>query len=247
MFDDLTPLIDFEYTQIHYNQSPPSDELDQGIVQRVGSVPVLFSAPHACRHKRAGQWKQEDEYTATIAEWLHRSLDTHAIYINHQIDPDPHDDDAQNIYKQALATFTAQHPLALIIDLHGVRGDREFGIALGTMNNLTCPRYQPVIIQQFENCGFKPNGVRRLDTLAINHPLYTGGLTRPTITRFAFYQLHIPAIQVEINAWLRILKRTPQSSNALDNNAPNFQCDHQRFRRLMDAFHLVTNQIKQMM
>jgi hypothetical protein len=243
MFDDLTPLIEFEHTQIYYNQSPPPDEPHQGIVSRVGSLPVLFSAPHACRHKRAGQWKQEDEYTATIAEWLHRFWGTHALYITYQIDPDPHDDGAQNIYKQALAAFTAQHPVALIIDLHGVREDRDFGVGLGTMNDLTCSRYQPMIIQQFEKCGFKPQGVRRLDTLVVNHPLYTGGLTRPTITRFAFYQLQIPAIQVEINAWLRVLKRTPQSTNAQENNAPNFQCDRRRFQRLMEAFRLVITQV----
>ena len=34
---------------------------------------------------------------------------THAIYITHQINPDPHDDGSDNVYKQVLAAFLKEH------------------------------------------------------------------------------------------------------------------------------------------
>ena len=94
-----------------------------------------------------------------------------------------------------------------MIDLHGTRGDRDFGVALGTMKGLSCPQYQPLIIEQIEAHGFSIDGADfSLDRLAINHPRYTGGLRRPTITSFAYEQLGVPAAQIEINAWIRIFE-----------------------------------------
>ena len=244
MQDDLDWIIAFEENEIHYQAPPP--ENSSGIVTRAGDIPVMFSAPHACRHKRAGRWKQEDEYTAAIAEWLHQQAGAHAIYITHQIDPDPHDDGAENIFKRALAAFLKEHPVRLVVDLHGTRGDRDFGVALGTMNDVSCPEYQPRIIQHIEAHGFRMDEAAfSLDRLAINHPRYTGGLRRPTITRFVFEELGLPAVQIEINAWIRILKRLPASSNATSNLAPDFQGDARRFVRVMDALARLVEDIGQ--
>lgn len=244
MQDDLDQIIAFEKDNIHYQSPPP--ENSSGIVRRVGSLPVMFSAPHACRHKRAGRWKQEDEYTAAIAEWMHQRAGAHAIYITHQIDPDPHDDGADNIFKQEMAAFLKGHPARLVIDLHGTRGDRDFGVALGTMNDVSCPKYQPRIIQHIEAQGFRMDDTAfSLDRLAINHPRYTGGLRRPTITRFVYEELSLPAVQIEINAWIRILKRLPASTNASSNLAPDFKGDTRRFVRVMDALTRIVEDISQ--
>ena len=236
MNDDLNQIITFEETEIHYQSPPPDDDPRQAITTRVGSLPVVFSAPHACRHQRAGRWKQEDEYTAAIAEWMHRRTGAHAIYITHQINPDPHDDGPDNPYKQALAALLKEHPARLVIDLHGTRGDRDFGVALGTMKGVSCPQYQPLIVEQIEAQGFRvENSDASLDRIAIDDPRYTGGLRRPTITRFVHKELGLPAVQIEINAWIRILRRFPTSTNATSKLAPNFEGDPARFVRVMNA------------
>jgi len=251
MQDDLEQIIAFEAQEIHY-QSPPSDDNPRsGITIREGSIPIMFSAPHACRHKRANRWKQEDEYTAAIAEWLHRTTGAHAIYLTHQINPDPHDDGPQNAYKQVLADFLKEqeHPVRLVIDLHGTRPDRDFGLALGTMKGRSCPQYQPLLLEQFEAHGFRIDEddaiTDRMDRLAVDHPRYTGGLSRPTITRFVFQELGLPAVQIELNARIRIVKRLPKSTNALRNRAPNFEGDVVRFRRAIDALAAIALKISQ--
>ena len=243
MLDDLSELITFERSEIHYQLPPPdANNPRSGIAVRAGHIPVLFTAPHGCKHRRSDRWKQEDEYTSAIAEWLHRLTNAHTIYITHRIDPDPHDDESGNIFKQVIAEHVENHHVKLVIDLHGSMGTRNFGISLGTMNGITCPAYEPVIIRQFEKAGFCiDDNLPRLDRLVINHPLYTGGLRMPTITRFVYQELHLPAIQVEINAWLRLLQRLPHSTSALRNHEPDFQGDHERFRRMMSAFVDVVN------
>lgn len=234
-------LIEFERTHIYYNV-PPADP-PRGIVIRTGCLPIVFSAPHSCQHKRGGTWKQEDEYTAAIAEWLHQTTGAHAVYLTHQIDPDPHDDGAGNIYKQTLAALAAKTPVALVVDLHGIRGSRAFGVGLGTMNGVTCPQYEPHIIQAFERAGFQENAAY-LDRLVVNHPHYTGGLRLPTVTRFVHEVLKLPAVQIELNAWLRVLERLPHSTNALNNSAPHFYADRRRFQRVMSALAELTQLVK---
>jgi hypothetical protein len=228
---DLAWITTFERT-IRYQE--PALTPSAGIAMLLGACPVLISAPHSARHKRSGFWKQEDEYTAAITVWLHRTLGTHAIYLTHEIDPDPHDDDSNNVYKQQVAAFIAQHPVKLVLDLHGTRGDRDFGIALGTMQGISCPAYETPIIQAFEQAGFVEDGYScSLDRLVLNHPFYTGGLKHPTITRFVSQELNIPAMQIEINAWIRVIERLPHASNA--HAALNFRADVGRFERVIEA------------
>lgn len=239
---DFEPIIAFEQQHIHYRTAPATPT--QGIQVRSGAVPILFSAPHAARHKRNERWKQEDEYTGAIAEWLHQLTQGHALYVSHQIDPDPHDDGDQNLYKQQLAAIVKAHSIKLVVDLHGVRGDRDFGVGLGTMHGVSCEPYEQFIIDHFEAVGFlRQNFESSLDRLAINPPRYTGGLSRPTITRFAHQQLHVPAIQMEINAWIRVLKRLPHSTNALSRTAPDFYGDRERFVRFITALSKLANGI----
>lgn len=236
--NDLSPLIAFEAATFHY-QIPPPQPL-AGLVARLGNIPFLFSAPHACQHKRAGYWKQEDEYTGTLAEWLHRLTSSYALYITHRIDPDPHDDSDQNIYKTQLAELVQRHQIDLVIDLHGVKGSRDFGVAVGSMNGRSCPKYEAQIIQAFQQHGFQFNHPDRLDRLVLNHPHYTGGLSRPTITQFVSQVLGKAAVQIEINAWIRVVQRLPQSTNALENNAPQFRADANRFWRVVQALGQIT-------
>lgn len=235
-------MIAFERDHIRYRGVARSAE--EGIQTRIGSRPIVLSAPHATRHRRANYWKQEDEYTGAIAEALHLATDAHAIYTTHQSNPDPHDDGPGNAYKQALADLVAVHPVCLVLDLHGVRGDRPFAVGLGTMNGVSCPTYEALIVAAFRGEGFSTDKKRaRLDRLALNHPRYTGGLRHPTITRFVSQTLGIAAAQLELNAWVRVLQRLPTASNSQRGQAPNFRADEARFRRVFAALCAIIQQV----
>lgn len=232
---DPDEIIAFERASIHYQSPPPSPA--EAIQIHTGTVPILFSAPHSTRHRRAGRWKQEDEYTAAITETMHRVYGTHAMYAAYELDPDPHDDGPENSYKQRIAEFLAAYPVKLVVDLHGARGDRDFGIAVGTIRGVSCPDYEPLVVDLFAQEGFRQQGYTcSLDRLVLNHPLYTGGLVRPTITRFVSEQLNIAAVQIEMNAWLRVLERLPTASEAQRHPPPYFFCDRERFLRVMGVF-----------
>lgn len=238
MDDSLSDrLVHLERTVVRYD-APPS--AGNGVAVLRGTVPVLVSAPHAARHRRSGAWKREDEYTAALAHWLHECCGVHAMYTTHRIDPDPHDDDDRGHFKQTLADFARRHRVRLVIDLHGARGDRDFAVALGTIHGLTCQPYEQEIIAAFEAVGFSVNGVApSLDRLAVNPARYAGGSIRRTVTRFAWHEVGVAAVQVELNAWARIIVRLPESYEAEHGIAPHFRGDPERVWRVVEGLRRV--------
>ncbi len=240
--DDLLALVTLERRYVSYDVSPPVHE--SGLAVRLGQRPVLVSAPHAARHLRDGAWKREDEYTAAFAQWLHEQAGAYALYPTHRIAPDPHDDADSGAYKQALADLVPRHGIRLVLDLHGARGDRDFALALGTINGQTCHSYEAAIIAAFQAQGFLAAGASSsLDRLALNPARYAGGTHRPTVTRFVWQVLGIAAIQIEINAWARIVERLPESYAAQRGIAPDFRGEPDRIRRVLAALSHITEAV----
>jgi hypothetical protein len=236
--DWLDALTHLEQTQVAYDTPPPAD--DPGIRLLTGRVPVLVSAPHATRHWRESAWKREDEYTAALAHWLHDHSGAHALYPTHRINPDPHDDDDTGPYKQRLREHIAAHDIRLVLDLHGARGDRDFGLALGTIYGQTCRPYEGAIVTALTGQGFHTDGAgSSLDRVALNLPRYAGGAVRPTVTRFVWERFEIPAVQIEINAWARIVTRLPDAWGARHRIAPDFRGDPARIRRVLDGLRRI--------
>lgn len=216
--------------------APENDDALAGVAMLPGVRPVLVSAPHATRHRRANSWKREDEYTAAIAHWLHEQSGVHAIYPTHRIDPDPHDDHDRGDYKQAIQDIIRAHDIRLVLDLHGARGDRDFALALGSIHSQTCKPYEVGIIRAFEAEGFSTDGVApSLDRLAVNLPKYAGGTHMRTVTRFVWERLGIPTMQIEINSWARIVERLPASYEARHGIAPDFRGDPVRISRMLSG------------
>ncbi len=231
----LQALVALEQEQVHYDMPAPPGS--SGLAVLPGRRAVLISAPHAVRHWRRGSWKREDEYTAAIACWLHRQLGACALYPTHRIDPDPHADGDRGAYKQAIRDLIGTRAIRLVVDLHGARGDRDFAVALGTIRGESCPLYEVTVTAAFEAAGFLQglDAASSLDRLALNPPHYTGGVSDPTITRFAWRELGVPAVQVELNAWVRIVQRLPSASEAQRGIAPLFWGDPERIRRVLAA------------
>ncbi|GAB4571593.1 MAG: hypothetical protein Kow0077_08680 [Anaerolineae bacterium] len=235
MDDDwLTQLATLERSIVAYDRDP--DDAAEGIATLTGTRPVVISAPHATRHWRDAAWKREEEYTAAMAHWLHRQTGVHAVYATHRLRPDPHADHDTNQYKQVLARLVRQHGIQLVVDLHGARGDRDFALALGTINGTSCAAYEVAIVGALVAAGFQLDGSPpSLDRLALNPPRYRGGVQTPTITRFASRTLGVAAVQIELNAWARIVTRLPEAYEAQKGIAPHFRGDPVRIRRVLEG------------
>jgi hypothetical protein len=229
----LLALEEAERRIVTYDQSATPGE--SAIALLPGTQPVLISAPHSARHWRDGDWKQEEEYTAALGYLLHQETGAHFIYARWQLNPDPHDDGDCGSYKQALDALFRNTPIRLVIDLHGARGDRDFAVALGTIHGESFFAHEAQLIGILEQNGFRADPDTSLDRLAVNPPRYTGGMRLPTITRYAWRQHNIPAVQIEISAWARIVERLPNASNARNGTAPYFRGDSARILRVFNA------------
>ena len=229
----LATLLDVEQRMVFYDQPSPSDGETAGLL--AGSVPILISAPHSTQHLRTQAWKQEEEYTAALGYLLHQETGAHLIYGRYMLDPDPHDDDDAGPYKRFLADLLRRNSIRMVIDLHGARGDRDFAVALGTMRGESFSPHEPRMTKIFQRQGFTFEPESSLDRLVVNPPRYTGGLHLPTITRFVWQKHHIPAVQIELSAWVRIVQRLPNATNARNQTAPHFRGDGARILRVIEA------------
>ncbi len=219
----------FENTQVSYRDDPPRGQVSFRYLR--GNRPVLVSAPHGALHWRNGGWKGEDEYTAALAHLLSTQTGAHALYTVRRIRPDPNFEDDSD-YKRTLASLLWEHNIELVLDLHGARRGRDFGLELGTMSGATCPDYQSSIIQHLEWQGFVREHRRSLDRLWVNR-LFKGGARQRTVTRFVWEQYGVNAAQIEINAHLRIVRRKPDAD--LYHDEPDFVADPVRLRRTVGA------------
>ncbi len=219
----------FEVSQVRYRDDPPDGQAAFRYLP--GKRPVLISAPHGALHWRQGGWKGEDEYTAALAHVLAKETGAHALYTVRRIRPDPNFEDDSD-YKRTLAQLIREHDIELILDLHGARRRRDFGLELGTMSGVTCPDFEATIIQYLEWQGFVRNHRRSLDRLWVNR-LFKGGAHQRTVTRFVWEQCGVNAAQIEINAHLRVVRRKPDAT--LYSDEPDFAADPVRMKRTINA------------
>jgi hypothetical protein len=239
MNDLLNALQDAERQIVSYDEPPPEGQ--SGVAVLSGTQPILISAPHSVRHWRQDHWKQEEEYTAAFGYLLHHATGAHFIYGRNVLNPDPHDDDDCGPYKHALDDLFRQHKIRLVLDLHGARGDRDFAVAFGTIYGETFVSYESALQTAFERQGFVVDPPSSLDRLVLNPPRYTGGVRQPTITRYVWQRHHIPAAQIELSAWVRIVDRLPNASNARNGGAPHFRGDGPRICRAYQALEDFVN------
>jgi len=206
-----------------YRQRNP--EATQWFDTRVGKIPVIVSAPHACMHQRNGEYKQAEEYTGAIALYLANTCDCHAIFTHYQTDEDPNwlsDGD----YKKAIADIANKYSVRLLIDLHGMTNRYHMGVAIGTIQGKAC---QPEkVVKHFTNAGFNlfpanslplqiqgpPSREAQMNmhgdqkhwrNLVVDHPRFTGGVVNQTVTRFASEQLGLKAVQIELASIARVV------------------------------------------
>lgn len=208
MADWLDRLVEFE-TDILYKTVPNEGEQDFGY--SFGRLPIVLSAPHAAAHRRNGAIKPEDDYTSGLARLVAELTGAHALYLRRRSAVDANFD-AGVPYKQFLQEVVHRNRIRFVLDLHGASAYRDFGLALGTLNGESCPDERPLILSVLQRFGFQEDApwLSRLD---LDDTFTAAGAgNQETITRFVSERLRVPAAQLELNAYLRVVRRRPDAS-----------------------------------
>jgi hypothetical protein len=229
----ITRLVELE-DDVRYQEI--ADETNPEFRYVAGKLPILISAPHGAVHTRDGRPKEEDEYTAGLAQLLGERTDAHVIYSRRKSATDPNAD-SQAPYKKYLEKILLSKKIRFVIDLHGANADSDFGVAIGTMHGKSCSADEKLtIINTLGKYGFTSDR-ERLSGLDIDNKFSAeGNEKREPITRFC-YQLSIPAVQLEVNAYLRIPVRRDDSTN---HNLP-FSGDPKLIANLVDSLSEIVN------
>lgn len=212
MDDQIAELINFEAGHVTYQEPFPG--ADVGFVVEEGKGKVVLSAPHGSRCYRpgdAGDYHQEDEYTAALAHWLHLRLGVPAILMVRRSATDPNSQE-ECPYKEELVKLVERAGAQLVLDMHGTNHGRNFSVDLGCRGRTPddCESCSPELVKEFgrlwaANCpGEKP--------ISVNHFAARGP---GTIVSFvsAKFQGAVSALQLEINGSYRIPKRKPDATN----------------------------------
>lgn len=208
MTDLLNRLVELE-ADIQYKAGPRDGERDFGYI--FGRLPILISAPHGAAHRRNGLLKPEDDFTAGLARLVAEMTGAHALYLRHCSEQDANFD-PNAPYKRYLGEVVRRNRVRFVLDLHGAGAFRDFGLALGTLNGESCPNERALILAVLNRFGFHEDApwLSRLD---LDDTFTAAGLeSQETITRFVSQRLRVPAAQLEINAYLRVVRRQPDAS-----------------------------------
>jgi len=225
----LERLVELE-ADVLYQEPAADGERRIGCVE--GTTPVLLSSPHGAVHTRRGEPKEEEEFTAALACLVAELTGAHALSTRRRSPTDPNWE--QDVpYKRLLRRIVAREGIAFVLDIHGTAPDRDFGVALGTMNGRSCPRRREMIIRRLEERGFRREGddLDDRDRLDVDGTFTAGGLSeQETITRFAWERLGVPSAQLELHPSLRVVERRA------DATLPRpFHGDPERIHRIVAA------------
>lgn len=226
----LEEIKEIENTRIHY------DKEDKEYFEfRKGKIPILISAPHGARHWRDNNWKEEDEYTSSIAIKLAEQTGAYVIFVKNATREDPNYIE-KNRYKEAIKEIVRRNGIKFILDLHGANQNRKFKVSVGVIENdakrCTCPTFRESIQKAFS--GFQEN-IFNLSGLTASR--------RGTITSFAKNKLGIEAAQFEINGKYRIIARKPESSKAKNGEEPNYRAKKKDVLKLVKVMEKAINEI----
>lgn len=110
---------------------------DEDFIILKGTVPILFSVPHAVLQKlNDDKIKLSEPYTKAISLYLNKHCNTYSIIKNKDTGIDSNKD-IYDKYNVELKRLVRKESIKLVIDLHGASRFRKFDVEFGTLNNLS--------------------------------------------------------------------------------------------------------------
>lgn len=173
--------------------------------------PVMISAPHAVNHIREGQMLWADLLTWWLAVYLQEQCFVHCITSQSFLIWDPNYDKTSE-YKENLLTYTKEHNIRFLIDLHGCWSHRNFSIEFWTWGkdhpNLHGNKKLLNLIRNSINKDLKSYFEHVWKGLTINN-MFPASSER-TVSCFIANHAKIPTLQLEINKNLRDVNQKEQ-------------------------------------
>ena len=166
-------------------------EFSDNYIIKLENEPILFTAPHTMKQKKAdGTIKLDEPYTKAIALYLNKYCGTSYLIKIKDTGLDANRDNNDEFKKQ-LINIINKYKIKLVVDLHGASPKREFDVEFGTLDNITAKNET---IKKLED-AFKKNGILNI---AYNNP-FKGG----AITQYVHKLTNAEVIQIEINGKFR--------------------------------------------
>jgi hypothetical protein len=98
-----------------------------------GTLPIMFSAPHAVGQVRMGRAKKSETYTGVIAQLLHQEYNYNAIIKKRNLYDDANFDEKSS-YRENLITYINEKEIKLLVDLHIMNASYSNTIEMATGN-----------------------------------------------------------------------------------------------------------------
>ena len=161
---------------------------------KLGSIPILISAPHSVKQWRNEAYKAADVYTGAMIKTLGETTGAHIIYKTSTNGDENYTTD-ETEYRKMISKIVKENNIRVVFDLHGMSIDKESDIDIGTGNtkniNLLNQDYILSSIQSSLNSS----------NYTVNK-YFTGG-SAYTISNYASQKLGIPTVQLEVNRKFR--------------------------------------------
>ena len=176
-------------------------EFDDIMIFKVGSIPVLFTAPHTMEQvHRDGYIKNSEPFSKAIALYLNKKCDSSYLIKIKDTGLDSNRDNHDE-FKKLLFDIVKENDIKLVIDLHGADHNRDFDVEFGTMNNLSADY---TTLKELEE-AFVHNGIVNIK---YNEP-FKGG----AITQYLYNIKDVDVIQIEINGRYRDINHLDELEN----------------------------------
>lgn len=176
-------------------------EFDDIMIFKIGSIPVLFTAPHTMEQvHRDGYIKNSEPFSKAIALYLNKKCDSSYLIKIKDTGLDSNRDNHDE-FKKLLFDIVKENDIKLVIDLHGADHNRDFDVEFGTMNNLSADY---TTLKELEE-AFVHNGIVNIK---YNEP-FKGG----AITQYLYNIKDVDVIQIEINGRYRDINHLDELEN----------------------------------
>lgn len=98
-------------------------------VTRVGTAPVIITAPHSAPTRRAGRGKRAEVRVGALAELLAEIVDGTVVML---LRDHPGSTNAEAVVGAAVDPLLVEHPPLVFLDLHGMSGRHGMDVCLGS-------------------------------------------------------------------------------------------------------------------
>lgn len=189
MEEKLTRLSKLEqiFSVNEYNGSEKED-----YIYKKGKIPILVSAPHAVKQINEHKIKFPDMCTGGIALLLNELTDCHLIAKSRNNGVDLNRSEMDDEYKKEIVDIIKNNDIKLLIDLHGLSGNRKTDIDIITHYGKTIGQ-DSKIIDELKKC-FEENGI-----LNLSEDKYFYAKSEKVIVHYIWNLLELPSIELEIN------------------------------------------------